>query len=473
MLSDLERSLSRAQGGRRDALLAVSACLKAADPRLMVRSAVRLEGGAFLVKGRRLDLRGFRHILVVGGGKASGLMAAEVEHILGDWIYGGVVVVPESQRFLPRLDRVRFARSTHPVPTEKGVMATRRMLRALDGVRAEDLVICLISGGGSALMPLPVDGVSVNDLGETTKLLLGAGAEIGEINCVRKHLSQVAGGRLAERARRAEVLSLVISDVVGDDLGTIASGPTAPDPTTYLGAMRVLKKRGIWGRAPSNIREAIRSGVEGVLAETPKPGDPAFARVNNVLIGSNRIATAAARASLRSSGYEVASFLGEVTGEARTVGRRLALLARKQLRGGKWAAVWGGETTVTVRGEGVGGRNQELALAAAIGLRGAPGIVVVSFGTDGVDGPTDAAGALAESTTYERARSRGLVPEEYLERNDSYAFFRTLGGLVMTGPTGTNVNDIMMALVGGNDGVGLTSDSAPNGPATKRHGRRG
>ena len=475
MTPDLESAVSGAHGQRRDALLAVRACLKAADPRLMVRRAMKLEGRTVSVKGRRLDLDGFRRLLVVGGGKASGLMAVEVERVLGDRIYGGVVVVPEAQRFLPRLKKVAFAWSTHPVPTEKGVRATEEMLRTLDGAGAQDLIICLISGGGSALMPLPVDGVSVHDLGETTKMLLRAGAEIGEINCVRKHLSQVAGGRLAERTRGAEVLSLIVSDVVGDDLGTIASGPTAPDLTTYLEAMRVLKRRGIWDRVPTAIREAVQSGVDGGLAETPKRGNVAFKRVNNVLIGSNRIACTAARASLRRSGYRVPSFLGEVTGEARVVGMRLAHLARNEPRGRRWAAVWGGETTVTVRGKGVGGRNQELALAAAIGLRGAPEAVVVSFGTDGIDGPTDAAGAIADSTTYGRGRSMGLDPEEHLESNDSHTFFETLGDLIISGPTGTNVNDVMMALVGGADGEGVRqrSTSLPGKPAAIRRRGRG
>ena len=475
MTPNLESTVSEARRERRDALLAVRACLRAADPRLMVRRAMKLEGGTVSVKGRRLDLDSFRRVLVIGGGKASGLMAVEVEHILGDWIYGGVVVVPEAQRFLPRLKKVAFAWSTHPVPTEKGVRATKKMLYALAGAGAQDLIICLISGGGSALMPLPVDGVSVHDLGETTKMLLRAGADIGEINCVRKHLSQVAGGRLAERTRGAEVLSLVVSDVVGDDLGTIASGPTAPDLTTYLEAMQTLKRRGIWDRVPAAVREVVQSGVDGELAETPKRGDVAFASGNNVLIGSNRIACTAARASLRRSGYRVPSFLGEVTGEAKVVGRRLARLARSEPRGRKWAAVWGGETTVKVRGKGIGGRNQELALAAAVGLRGAPETVVVSFGTDGIDGPTDAAGAVADSTTYRRGMSMGLDPEEFLENNDSYTFFKTLGDLIITGPTGTNVNDVMMALAGGPDGeiVRQRSASLPRELVAIRRRERG
>ncbi|MDG7007717.1 MAG: glycerate kinase [Nitrososphaerota archaeon] len=447
--SDLAKAISRANGARRDALLAVRASLEASDPRLMVRRSLGVEGSVVTVGNCRLDLDAFSRLVVVGGGKASGLMASEIERILGERISDGVVVVPESQSFLPRLRKVRFARSTHPIPTERGVKATREMLRVLDGTGTGSLVVCLISGGGSALMPLPVEGVSVQELGETTDLLLKAGAKIGEINCVRKHLSQVAGGRLVERTRGAKVISFVVSDVVGDDLSTIASGPTVPDPTTFLRAMRILERHRVWNRIPAAIRRVVRSGVDGGRAETPKPGSRAFARVSNVVVGSNSDACAAAAASLRRSGYRVHPFLGGITGEARVVGRRLARSAWEGRGRKKWAAVWGGETAVTVRGRGVGGRNQEVVLAAAIGLQGARDAVVVSFGTDGVDGPTDAAGAVADSSTCWRAKSRGLDPESYLENNDSYTFFKKLGDLVVTGPTGTNVTDVMMALSGG------------------------
>ncbi len=446
---DLTRAIRRAIGVRRDALLALSVSLEAVNPRLMTRKAIRKQRGAVFVEGRRLELDSFRHILVVGGGKASALMAVEVEKVFGERIADGVVVIPESQQTLPRPRRVRFAESTHPVPTAKGVRATEEMLRVLHGAGRQDLVVCLISGGGSALMPLPVKGVKVADLAKTTKLLLRSGAEIGEVNCVRKHLSQISGGRLAEKAHGARVLSLIVSDVVGNDFGAIASGPTAPDQTTFSEARQILKKRGIWAEVPASVRVAIQTGVRGGIAETPKRGSPVFARVSNILVGSNRLACAAAKSALVDSGYKVTSFHVDVTGEASVLGTRLAKLARNRVGQGKWAAVWGGETTVTVRGNGVGGRNQEVALAAAIGLRGAAGTIVASFGTDGIDGPTTAAGAIADSTTYKRAVSIGLNPEEYLERNDSYTLFKSLGDLVITGSTGTNVGDVIVALAGG------------------------
>ena len=358
-----------------------------------------------------------------------------------------MVIVPDYQHHLPRLKSVRIVRSTHPLPSEKGAKAVRKMLDLLQGAGSRDLVIVLVSGGGSALMPSPFRGVTVDELQLTTNLLLKAGADIGETNCVRKHLSEIAGGRLIEKMNGARVLTLLISDVVGDDVSSVASGPTVPDPTTFSDAKRILKARSIWERIPLSVRRTVQEGVEGIISETPKPGDRVFSRVANVILGSNDVATAAASQVLSNRGYRVTR-ASSVTGEARDVGKKLASLARAESGSGRWAAVWGGETTVTVRGGGTGGRNQEVALAAAIELRGTSGITVVSFGTDGVDGPTRAAGAIADSTTFERARARGLDPLASLRDNDSHPFFRSLGDLVVTGPTGTNVNDVMIALCG-------------------------
>jgi glycerate-2-kinase len=446
----LTDAIDRARGARRNALLAAREALRAADPRKLVAGAVTLDGGSLTAGGRSYDLGAYPKVVLLGGGKASGLMAAEMERILGDRIDEGVVVVPDTQKALPKLERVRFEESTHPLPTEKGVLAVRRMLEVADRVGSGDLVLFLVSGGGSALMPLPVDGVSLEELRDTTGLLLKSGADIVEMNCVRKHLSQIAGGRLVERVRGAEVLSLIISDVVGDDLGSVASGPTVPDPTTFAMAREVMERHGIWENVPSAVRRTIQAGVSGAVGETPKPGGASFANVHNVLLGSNKVACTAAKASLEGAGYRVRFFLESVTGEAREVGKRLADLVRSGPGDGAWAAVAGGETTVTVRGPGKGGRNQELALSAAMALRDTSRTTVLSFATDGIDGTTDAAGAIADSTTYERARNRGLDPERFLEANDSYAFFEALGGLVVTGPTGTNVNDVTIVLKGRN-----------------------
>ncbi|MDE1853342.1 MAG: glycerate kinase [Thaumarchaeota archaeon] len=446
MTSELTMAISLAEGMRRDALLAVEASLDAAHPSVLVRNALRLEGDRLTAGDSEYRLAGRGRVLVVGGGKASGLMAVEVARILGDRIDHGVVIVPEYQRSLPKLEKVKFARSTHPLPSEKGVRAVRKMLEVLSDARSGDLVIALVSGGGSALMPLPAEGVTVGELELTTSLLLRAGAAIGEINCVRKHLSRVSGGRLVERVRGADVLTLMISDVVGDDPSSVASGPTVPDPTTFADARRALKARKVWDAVPTSVRKVIQGGIAGTIKETPKPGNAMFARVSNVVVGTNAVACSAARVSLERAGYRVSSLLGSVTGEARAVGRRLALLARSGGGTSPWATVWGGETTVTVRGSGVGGRNQEFALAAAIYLKDSSRTTIVSFGTDGIDGATRAAGAIADSTTFQRAKVAGLDPSRFLHDNDSFSFFRSLGDLVVTGPTGTNVNDVMFAI---------------------------
>jgi glycerate 2-kinase len=432
-------------GLKRDALLTVDAVLKAADPRLLVRRSLGLDRGKLRAGTFEHDLREYDKTVVVGGGKASGYMAAEVEHILGKWLAGGVVVVPDYLRQLPGLRRIEFARSTHPLPSEKGAKAVGRLLSLLGEVGRGDLVVALISGGGSALMPSPPPGVTVEQLRTTTELLLKAGAEIRETNCVRKHLSQIAGGRLVERANGADVLTLVISDVVGDDLSSIASGPTVPDPTTFADALGILESKRVWKEVPAPVRKLLGAGAAGRLKETPKPEDPIFRNATNVIVGSNSVACAAARFFLEKSGYHTVP-VRPMAGEARVVGRRLGRRARSLAKHGRWAAVWGGETTVTVKGSGVGGRNQELALAASFELGASEGVALASFGTDGVDGPTDAAGAYADATTLERAKALGLEPRHSLDENDSYTFFKALGDLIVTGPTGTNVNDVAIAL---------------------------
>jgi glycerate 2-kinase len=435
---------AEAHGIRKDVLLAAGAALKAANPSVLVRKNMKRQGSKLSTRGLRLDLDEYRRIIVVGGGKASGLMAVEAAKIIGDRLDGGFIIVPDYQKDLPRVGKVRFEKSTHPLPSEKGARAVRRMLRFVDGASRGDLVVVLVSGGGSALMPAPPKGVTVEDLRLTTDLLLKAGADIGETNCIRKHLSQIGGGRLAERVKGAEVLSLVISDVVGDDLSTIASGPTVPDPSTFADARKTLEERRIWTKVPASVRRAVLEGISRKAHETPKPGSRVFEKVNNLVIGSNADACAAAKVSLESRGYRVDLRMG-VTGEARVVGRGLAALAASEVAI-PWAAVWGGETTVSVKGKGVGGRNQEAALAAAIELRGSARVVLSFFGTDGVDGPTRAAGAVADGTTVERGMRRGLSAEEYLKDNDSHSFFKALGDLIVTGPTGTNVNDVMIAV---------------------------
>ncbi len=444
----LAGAVSNARGARRDALLTVMECLKAADPRAMIRKAVRYDGKTLQARRVKVDLGAYGRVLVMGGGKASALMAEETERILGRRVTEGRVIVPDSQRRLPKLSRIRLRGSTHPLPTEKGVRAVGWMLGLAEGLTKEDMVICLISGGGSALMPLPARGVTVEQKQEVTRLLLRSGADINEMNCVRKHLSSFKGGRLAEILRPARVLSLIVSDVVGNDLASVASGPTVPDPTSYAQAKRILVKRGVWLSTPAQVRSLIQAGIEGSAPETPKPDGLAFAKVDNVLVGSNREPCEAARNMLVRMGYETSILSTALEGEAREVGRKLARVAvRASAAGAAAALVAGGETTVHVTGKGRGGRNQELALSAAIGIAGAKGITVVSFGTDGIDGPTEAAGAVADTETTRRGDALGMDAREYLRSNNSNSYFGRLGDLVVTGPTGTNVNDVMLALV--------------------------
>jgi hydroxypyruvate reductase len=310
----------------------------------------------------------------------------------------------------------------------------------------------LLSGGASALTPAPVAGLTLADLQITTDQLLRAGATIGELNAVRKHLDRLKGGQLARLVAPAPVAALILSDVVGDPLDVIASGPTAPDPTTYAMAWQILEQRGVQTQLPAAVRAHLQRGREGMLPETPKPGDPLFARVTNTLVGSNRLAALAAVTAAEQLGYRALLLTTFVEGEAREVARVAAALAKGVRQHGDplpapACLVWGGETTVTVRGHGRGGRNQELALAAALALEGLPGVALMALATDGTDGPTDAAGALVDGTTIGAARSLGLDPVAALANNDAYPLLEAVGALLLTGPTGTNVNDLLVVLV--------------------------
>ena len=424
------------------------AAVAAADPYLAVKAAITIEPGTLVLGGARYPLADISNINVVGAGKAAYGMARAAEDVLGRLITGGVVVTKDGHG--GALSRINIYEASHPVPDGRGVLAASRIMDVVAGAGPDDLVLCLLSGGASALMVLPAQGVTLRDKQEVTGLLLRSGADIGELNCVRKHLSAIKGGRLAEAARPALVSSLIISDVIGDDLGVIASGPTAPDETTYIQAVEILKMRGVWTASPQNVRSFLARGAAGELQETPKPGSETFARVDNVMVASNM-------AALRKAG-EVAGYLGfstrvldgAVQGEASEVAAALAEEALKLAQGREerpLCLILGGETTVTVRGGGMGGRNQEMALAFAQAIEGDGSVAALFAGTDGTDGPTDAAGAFADGSTLARSASIGLNAAAFLEDNDSYNFFKSLGDLLVTGPTGTNVMDIGIILV--------------------------
>jgi glycerate-2-kinase len=417
---------------------------------------VKVRGNALTVGTLSLKLSEFRRVLVIGGGKATSGMALEIERILDGWLTGGSVNIPAYTNPWPKSSRIEFNPATHPVPSQHGCQGVRSMLKLVGQPSRDDLVICLISGGGSALMPLPAKGLRLSDKQKTTQLLLKSGARIDEINTVRKHLSEIKGGRLAEKFYPATVVSLIISDVVGDRLDSIASGPTVPDSTTYSDAYNVLNERKLWDRIPRLARNHIKEGRNGKLPETPKEGSKIFKRVHNFLIGTNTESCKAAARALERRGYRTLILSTRIQGEASEVGKVVSAIAssirEKQLPITAPAAiVAGGETTVTVHGKGRGGRNQELVLSAALSIRGLPSTLVSSIGTDGMDGPTRAAGAVADSSTVERGLRRGLGADTYLRENNSHEYFKKLKDLIVTGPTGTNVNDILIAIVGSID----------------------
>jgi glycerate-2-kinase len=427
------------------ALRSLESALNAVDPKQIIQSKLLLKNLTLHVNGYSIDLKKFKNIYVIGGGKASGSMAEALEQVLGNRITNGLVNVPRSSK--NKTDIIKPHEASHPIPDEAGVEGTRRMLKIAEQAKEDDLVICLISGGGSSLMPLPRGKISIADKKEITNVLLKCGATINEINTVRKHISDFKGGWLAKKAYPSSILNLILSDVVGDPLDFIASGPTVPDSTTFSDAIKVLKKYRLWSKAPASIRKVLSDGEKGLIPETPKANDEAFKRVYNVVVGNNRLASLTAREYLKSEGLNTLLLTSTLEGEARHVGIMLASIVHEVSVSGNpvpkpVGIIAGGETTVTVTGKGLGGRNQEIALAAAQKLNDMNGVVVASLSTDGVDGPTDAAGAIADGKTLVRAAKMGLTPEEYLAENDSYHFFSKLGDLIFTGPTGTNVNDV-------------------------------
>jgi hydroxypyruvate reductase len=433
-----------------EAVLAIQqAALEAVEPGAAVSRHVQLKGSELRVGNLAHDLSAVERIWVVGGGKAATAMAAGLHGILGERLEGGLVITKYDHRD-PRLDTgsVTVVEAGHPLPDEAGVAGTREMTGLLGRATNRDLVLAVISGGASTLLTLPVPGLRLADLQETTDLLLRSGATIVELNAVRKHLSQIKGGGLARLAGEAPVVSLILSDVVGDPLDVIGSGPTVADPSTYGDGWAVLERYGLVERVPAAVRARLTAGLQGQVADTPKPGDPLFERVHNVIVGSNRQAAKAAVQKAQDCGLNALLLSTFIEGEAREVARVAAALAKEISAHDRPVTrpaclVWGGETTVTVRGEGQGGRNQELALAAALALEGVPGVLLMALGTDGTDGPTDAAGAVVSGDTVVDARALGLDPLASLRDNDSYPFFDTLDDLIRTGPTGTNVNDLL------------------------------
>jgi len=449
----LESADGKEKSARKAALLAVAEGIRAAQPRNLFKHKVARKGDSLRLGDRELNLDKFVEILVLGAGKASAGMYQALLPSVEDKLAGGVLIVPHGEEKKVQRGKVEFIGAGHPIPDEDGMKGAQRILEIARSARMNSLVICLISGGGSALMPFPAEGLTLKDKADVTNLLLRSGANIEEVNTVRKHLSGIKGGRLAEACGEARVVTLILSDVVGDPVHFIASGPTAPDPTSFKEAQAVLRRRGIWSSAPASVRKRLLAGAAGKVKETPKPGSKTFRRVINLVIGSNLDACLAATEALGKLKFDALLITTHLEGEARHVGTVLGSLAQSVDRYGlplkrRAAVVAGGETTVTVSGRGLGGRNQELALSASLKMAGLRGMVMVSVGTDGIDGPTDAAGAVVDGKTASRSDIIGLSAQDYLRKNDSYHFFEKLGDLVLTGPTGTNVQDIsVLAMV--------------------------
>jgi len=438
-----------------------AAALRAVDPYPAVQRRLTRVGNTLHIAdhaperaaGCAWDLDEVARIVLIAVGKAAIPMAQAAVDAMGAVPLTGIVVTKDGHttgHALP--ETLRVIEAGHPIPNAAGLAAAEAVAGTLAATTGRDCVLLLLSGGASALLPSPVDGVSLADLQAVTESLLRAGAAIGEINAVRKHLSYLSGGQLARLAQPAPVVALILSDVVGDPLDVIASGPTAPDPTTYGTAQAILTQYDLAAQTPPSVWSHLQAGAAGHIAETPKPGDPVFDNVANIIVGSNRLAALAAVAEAQRLGYRALLLTTFVEGEAREVAKVTAALAKGIRAHGDpvrppACLVWGGETTVTVRGQGKGGRNQELALAAALALEGLPDVGLLALATDGTDGPTDAAGAIVNGSTAELARASGWDPIETLADNNAYPLLDTAGALLRTGPTGTNVNDITVLLV--------------------------
>ena len=423
--------------------------LKAVDARTAVDRAISRNGDQLIIGRRRYDLSRYERVVVVGAGKATASMARAVEQRLGRWLDSGFVVVKHGHAIPTK--RIEIAEAGHPVPDRSGQRAAAKLCAMAGELSRRDLLIVLLSGGASSLLPAPVAGVTLADKQRTTESLLRCGATIQEINTVRKHLSRIKGGRLAELTR-ATVVTLILSDVLGDDLSSIASGPTVPDPTTYQDAVAILKRYRIWMATPQRVRQHLTRGCQGLEIETPKPGSSLFRRVQYHIVGNNAAAIAAVTRAAREAGLRTIVTRAAVTGEASEAGRRLGAMAREMMCDGKslqrpCCVVAGGETTVTVTGNGKGGRAQEFAAAAALEIAGLTKVWVVAIGTDGTDGPTDAAGAVVDGDTLARAQRLSVDLPHALKHHNTYTALKKLKQLIITGPTGTNVNDLYLLLL--------------------------
>jgi len=424
--------------------------VKAVDPERAIQKYVRRQGNQLFVRDCSYGLDSYRKIFLFGAGKGTAPMAKALEDILGEWLTNGLIIVKYGHG-IP-LEKTQILEAGHPIPDKAGLEATEELLKQTQECTEDDLILCVFTGGGSALLPAPTFPLTLDEKQETTHLLLECGATINEINAIRKHLSRSKGGRLAKEAYPATIVSLLLSDVIGDRLDVIASGPTVPDESTYSDCIKIIDRYKLSDRLPKSVTDHFIKGAAGSLPETPKPGDPVFSKVQNLIVGNNRESLLAAKERAISLGYNTIILSSQIEGEAREVAHVFAAIGKEISQANlpissPACVIAGGETTVSIQGRGKGGRSQELALACAIAIDGWEGISLLSAGTDGTDGPTDAAGAFVNGATCKRARRMNSDPRDFLLTNDSYTLFASLGDLLKTGPTRTNVMDIICMLV--------------------------
>ena len=421
------------------------------DPANAVQTWLRIERGRLRIGDFRTALSS--KIRVIAVGKASAPMLATALDILGKRVVSGILIIPRNSKLKNIDKRIVMFRSSHPLPDEEGVRASRRVLMSIDRMHANELLLCLISGGASAMLPAPTSDITLEDLRNVTQRLIRSRVSIHQINTVRRHLSELKGGKLVERCNAGTIISLTISDVPGNVISDIASGLTAPDPTTFRDAINVLKEFKVWNPAPQSVRNHLQQGLAGNIPETPKPGNHIFNKVHNFVVADNRTACEAARRVLQGKHIPTTIMTSSLDMEARSLGKLLASVARDSDQfdhplESPSAVIFGGETTVEVEGSGKGGRNQETALATVKRIEGLNEVTIATLGTDGVDGNSPAAGAIVDSNSIIRAKRLRLRVRDFAERNDSYNFFRKLNDNIVTGPTGTNVGDLYLLIRG-------------------------
>ena len=435
---------------RKDAVKIFYKALKAVQSGTAIKRYCKFDGKTLFIGHRSYHLSRYKNLYILGSGKATAPMAAAIENIIDEKITGGIITVKFGH--VADLKHINLIEAGHPIPDENGIRGASAILNLAKIAKEDDLILCLISGGGSALLPFPYNGLTLKNKQDTIKILLSCGATIHEINTIRKHISKIKGGRLAQAAYPATLVTLILSDVVGDDLDVIASGPTVPDSSSFYDCKNIFRKFNIIDKIPQNILNHIESGISGEIDETPKPHDPVFDKTYNLIIGNNFESLMSAKEKAESLGYNVLILSSMIEGETRFIAQVHGAIAKEIIKTGNplplpACILSGGETTVTISGNGFGGRNQEFALSASIDISGKKNIVMLSGGTDGTDGPTDAAGAFSDTFTLKRAEEMGLNPYRFLANNDSYHFFQKLGDLFITGPTNTNVMDLRIVLV--------------------------